>query len=154
MPTSAITATANGSIGAVRTPTESTKIRPPWICRSSAAAIGERIEFKVQANSTLPGNRAMLTSDMQHAEQREEPPCRVEVDLDAIGKTLAQLLAAFIVQSAAAHIDRFDAAGARLAHGVVIAAADHEIVFDDLAERRERQHDLLERLVRDVANIE
>ena len=60
MPISAITATAKGSIGAVRTPTESTKMLRPCVWRSSAAAIGERIEFKVQAKSTLAGARAML----------------------------------------------------------------------------------------------
>src|SRR5690349_11503695 len=150
-----MTTTAKGSIGAVRTPTESMKTRRPCSLRISAAAIGERIELRVQAKSTLPGNRAIrLTSDMQDAEQRKEPPRRVVVHYDAIGEPLGQFFAAFIVQPAPAHIDRLDLGRARLAHGAVIAAADDEIIFDQLAEGQKRQHHVLERPVLRVTDIE
>jgi hypothetical protein len=43
----------------VRTPTESTNTRRPCSWRINAAAIGERIAFKVQAKSTLPGGRGI-----------------------------------------------------------------------------------------------
>src|SRR6185312_6373554 len=154
-PISAITAMAKGSIGAVRTPTESTKTRRPCSLRISAAAIGERMELRVQAKSTLLGNRAIhLAPDMQDAKQREKPPRGVVVHHDAIGEALDELLAALIVQPPAPHIDHLDLGRARLAHRAVIAAADHEIVFDQLAERQKRQHHLLERLVLGVADIE
>jgi len=35
-------------------------MRPPWARRRIAAAIGERMEFHVQANSTLLGARDVV----------------------------------------------------------------------------------------------
>jgi len=45
---------------------------------------------------------------MQHANERKEPPCRVEVDRHPIGEALTQQLGAFIVEGAPSHIDGFD----------------------------------------------
>src|SRR5260370_25228403 len=108
----------------------------PCRCLSSASAIGERIELKVQARSTLEGNRAMARSgpDMQHAEKREEPARGAVIDRHALGQTLAQQLRALVVQLAPSHVDRLDARRARRAHRLLVALADQEIVLDDAAE--------------------
>src|SRR6185312_11884555 len=128
----------------------------PCRCFSSASAIGERIELKVQARSTLEGSRAIARSgpDMQDAEQREEPARRAEVDHHALGQALAQYLRAFVVQAAPSHVDRLDARRARRADRLEIALADQEIIFDDAAERRQRHQQPLDRRLVGGADIE
>src|SRR5713101_6792172 len=113
----------------------------PCRCLSSASAIGERIELKVQARSTLEGSRAMPRSgpDMQYAEKREESARSAEIDRHALGQPLAQQLRALVVQRAPAHVDRLDARRARRADRLKVALAHQEIVLDDAAEGRERQ---------------
>src|SRR5258708_39586836 len=98
----------------------------PCRCLSSASAIGERIELKVQARSTLDGSRAMARSgpDMQHAEKREEPARGAEIDRHALGQTLAQQLRALVWQRAPPHVDRLDARRAPRAHRLGVPRAD------------------------------
>src|SRR5579864_2728169 len=118
-------------------------MRCPWKCFSSASAIGERMELKVQAKSTLPGSRDIAASgpQMQHAEQREEAPRGVEIDGDALGDAFAQQLRALVVERAPAHVDRLDARRARGADRGEVALADQEVVLDHAAERLQRdQH--------------
>src|SRR6185312_5080012 len=128
----------------------------PCRCLSSASAIGERIELKVQARSTLEGSRAIFRSgpDMQDAEQREEPARGAEVDHHALGQPLAQQLRAFVVQAATAHVDRLDARRAGRANRLEIALADQEIVFDDAAEWRQRHEQPLDRRLIGRADVE
>src|SRR5262249_42002922 len=135
MPSSSITATAKGSIGRGRTPTESTKIRRACSCRSIAAAIGERIALWLQANSTLPGRRMPASApDVPHAQQGEEPRRGIEVDLDLVRELLSEQLGALVVKAAAAHVDRLDPRWARRADRGVVALADQEVVAHDAAE--------------------
>src|SRR5712671_1582455 len=128
----------------------------PCRCLSSASAIGERIELKVQARSTLEGSRAMPRSgpDMQYAEKREESARSAEIDRHALGQPLAQQLRALVVQRAPAHVDRLDARRARRADRLKVALAHQEIVLDDAAEGRERQEQPLDRRLVGRADIE
>src|SRR5690242_12906817 len=135
MPSSSMTATVKGSMGTGRTPTESTKIRRACRCLSIAAAIGERMALWLQAKSTLPGRRIRASSpDVQDAHQGEEPPSRIEIDVDLVRKLVAQKLRSLIVQAAAADIDRLDLRWARGADRRVVALADQEIIAHDPAE--------------------
>ena len=59
-----------------------------------------------------------------------------------------QQAAALVVQAAPAHVDGLDLGGGLGLDRLVIALADQEIVLHDAAERRQRQHDVLERLAR------
>src|SRR5580692_5434782 len=110
----------------------------------SAAAIGLRTEFKVHANSTAPGSsspwgpRTALSFQVQHAKQREQPACRIEIHIDLALQSLAQNCRAFVVESTAAHVQRFDLMGGRIADRFEITVADQEIVLDDAAKRGER----------------
>lgn len=54
-----------------------------------ASAMGERTEFRVQQNRTLAGRFSITrlpnsTAYMEDADQGEQPPRRVEVDLDFV----------------------------------------------------------------------
>ena len=80
-------------------------------CFISASAIGERTAFSVQAEQDAAREaRATLAHapDVQDADQREQAPRGVEVELDLAGQALAQQLGAFVVQAAAAHVDGLD----------------------------------------------
>src|SRR5581483_5295797 len=93
-------------------------------------------------------------SQVQHADQREEPPRRVEVDLHAIGEPFAEQLRAFVVKGASSHVDRFDARGTCSANRIEVARADEKLVLDDAAERRERDDDAVDCLLVATANLE
>src|SRR5471032_629215 len=161
-PISAIAATAKPSTSWARTPTESTKSRAPWSRRRIAAAIGERIAFQLQQNSTLDGGRAGLSlgrvtglnSNMQDAQQCEETAGRVGVEQDLFGEPLAQQLRALVVQAAPPHVDRLDLRRAGALDRVVVALADQEVVLDDAAKGRERQQHPLQRCVLQRPDVE
>src|SRR6202166_3688027 len=113
MPISSMAATAKGSSAPVRTPTDSTKMRGCQRCLRIASAMGERIELRLQAKSTLEGSPPpALPADMQDAQQREEASRGREIDGDLVGKPLSQELRALVVEGAAPHVDRLDAGGA------------------------------------------
>src|SRR5271154_6631026 len=155
IPISSMTAMAKGSTGCACTPTESTKTRRACRRRSIAAAIGERIELKLQAKSTLPGSRAIHSaSDVQHADEGEEPARGVEVDLDLVRQPLPQQLRALVVQAAPAHVESLDARRTRGADGGVIVLADQEVVADDAAEGLQRQLHPLEQHLRPRADLQ
>ncbi len=61
-----MTATANGSSSPLRTPADPTYALRPKKCRNKAAAIGERIAFKPQANSTACGLSARPAAAMRY----------------------------------------------------------------------------------------
>src|SRR6185369_3100769 len=129
MPISSSTAMTKPSISWARTPTESTKMRCPWICFRIASAIGDRTEFIVQQNRTALGRSPAirLHSDMQRADQREQPSRGVEVDLDLARQALAQDLRALVVQSPSAHVDSFDLRRRGGLDRMEIAIADVEV---------------------------
>src|SRR5690349_17436091 len=110
MPISSSTAMAKLSSSVGLTPTESRYAVCPYSRLASASAIGERMALWLQANSTLAGKplmpRRASCLDVQGADQGEEAPRRVEVDLDLAGEPLAQKLRALVVQTAAAHVER------------------------------------------------
>ena len=91
---------------------------------------------------------------MQGAYQREQPPGGVEIHLDLALQPLLQKLAAFIVKPAPGHVDGFNLARCRRADGLIIAFADHEIIFHNPPEWRQRQPDHVEARFGVVANVE
>src|SRR5262245_9649298 len=91
---------------------------------------------------------------MQYAEQRKQPPRRVEVGLDLAVEPLFEGLAPFVVKAAARHVDSLDLTRRRVADRVVVALADHEIILDDPAERRHRQAEHDHPLVALGVNVE
>src|ERR1700756_3594316 len=76
---------------------------------------------------------------MQDGDQREQAAGGFEIDPHLAFQPLLQRARAFVVNAAAAHVDGLDLVGSRGADRLIIAVADHEIVFDDPAERRERE---------------
>src|SRR6185436_3457091 len=76
---------------------------------------------------------------VQRRDQREQPPRRVEIDLDLAFEPLAQQMRAVVMQPAPAHVDRLDAGRQRGPERRVIAVADLVIVLEHAAERGERQ---------------
>src|SRR4051794_5337600 len=95
-PSSAITATANGSSSALRTPADLTYSALGNIRCSRLSAIGERTLLNPHANSTACGVRAAMRSGcfhsrhasrdhalafpVQHGDQREQPAGGFEID--------------------------------------------------------------------------
>src|SRR5437588_12788802 len=108
-------------------------MRPTW--RSSSRRRGDA------EASTKGGPVTRSAPQVQHANQGKEPPRRVEIDLDLVGEPLDQQRGPLIVQGPPADVDRFDLRQARTANRFVIAVADHKIIFDDPAKRRQRQSD-------------
>src|SRR5579863_6064532 len=116
----------------------------PNICANKPAAIGERTELSPQANSTARGcvadaGIAPSPLPVQHRDQREQPPRRVEIELDLALEPLHEDVRGLVVQGAAAHVERLDAVRRRGADRRVVAVADHEIILHDPAERRQRE---------------
>ena len=93
------------------------------------------------------------TPDVQHAQEGEQPPRGVEVDLDLVRELIPQQLRALVVQAAAADVDRLDARRARRADGGVVALADQEIVAHDAAEALQRHREPVELPALDGANL-
>src|ERR1700753_145186 len=112
------------------------------------AAIGLRTAFMEQANSTAPGSssplgpRIALAFQLEHADQGEEPPRGVEIDLNLALEPLPEQRRSLVVQTAPRHVQRLDVRRRRVADGLEVAVADQEIVLDHGAERRQRQHNL------------
>jgi hypothetical protein len=75
------------------------------------------------------------------------------VDCHLAREALSQQRGAFIVQRAAADIDRLDLRQRLVADCLIIAFANQKIVFDDTAERGERQHDRLVRSINRCADL-
>src|SRR5437764_516990 len=111
---------------------------PIW--RSNSSRRGE-------AEASTRIGMAASAAQVQHANQREQAARRIMVDRHPAGQALGQQFRTLIVQRAPADIDRLDLGQALVADRLVIALADEKIVFDDAAERGERQDD---RLVRPV----
>src|SRR6266404_750821 len=95
-----------------------------------------------------------LATDMQHADQREQPARRVEVEPDLVGEPLAQQLRALVVETAPPHVYGFDLHRAGALDRREIALANQEVVLDDAAEWRQRQDDPLAGDVVGAADIE
>src|ERR1700688_3138922 len=166
-PSSAIAATANGSSSPLRTPADFTYSAFGNMCCSRLSDIGERTLFRPHANSTACGARGRegastwlnffrlghdlfeqplhtfsghaLPFPVQHADQREQPAGGFEIDPHLALQALLQRARAFVVDAAAAHVDGLDLVRGRSADRLIIAVANHEIVFHDSPERRQRQ---------------
>lgn len=82
---------------------------------------------------------------MKAANQREKTPSRVVIELNFILKALAQDIGAFVVHAAARHIDGLNLRRGGIADRVVIALAQHEIVFNDFSKRRHGKMHLAQR---------
>src|SRR6185312_5409353 len=93
------------------------------ICRSNSSRRGEA-EASTRIGIACLISR--LSAQMQHADQREQPPSGVVIDRNLAGEQLDQQCRAFVVQRPAAGVDRLDLAEVMAAHGIVIALADDE----------------------------
>ena len=95
----------------------------------------------LQANSTACGRNAggRFIPPMQHADQREQAARSVEIEVHLARQPLHQEVGAFVVQGAAAHVERLDAVGRRGADRRVIAVAHRVIVLHHAPQRRERE---------------
>src|SRR3546814_3113567 len=83
--------------------------------------------------------------DVEHADQREQAPRGVEIDLDLAVETFDQHLRRLVVQRAARHVDGLDLLRGRRADRLIIAVADREIVADRPAKAPEAEDDRFER---------
>src|SRR5215217_152201 len=154
-PSSSMTAAAKGSTsvspGSRLRPTLSTKTDRPCASFISASAIGERTLLKLQANNTAPGSASTRASapPVQGADEGEQPTRGVQVGLHLAVQSRLKQRRAFVVQAAPAHIEGLDLPGRRVADGLVVALADHEVVADHAPERGQRQQvDLVETALR------
>src|SRR5262245_53498446 len=91
---------------------------------------------------------------VERTEQREQAPRCSDVYSDLALQALHEKPATFIVQSAAADIDRLDTRGRLGLDRLIVAFAHHEIVLHDAPERSERQRDIGDRLAVLVADGE
>src|SRR3546814_6607813 len=66
--------------------------------------------------------------DVEHADQREQAPRGVEIDLDLAVETFDQHLRRLVVQREARHVDGLDLLRGRRAARLIIAVADRDIV--------------------------
>src|SRR5581483_10659269 len=150
MPISSITATANGSVASsARTPADPTNTRLPARWRRIAAAIGERTALRLQAKSTAPGRSPACSKTsplpVERAEQREQASRGGKVDGDLALEALEKQLAAFVVKTAPAHVDRLDLGGRLGPDRLIVTLADQEIVLHQSAKGRQRKHHMLDR---------
>lgn len=83
---------------------------------------------------------------MQYADQSEEPPRGLEINLDLPFQPLDQQFRALIVDSAPGHVDGLDFGGAGLADRLVIAVANGEIVTNRSPESPKSKDQRLQRL--------
>ena len=68
---------------------------------------------------------------MQHADQGEQAPGGIEIDVDLALKTLFQHVCALIVDGAAGHVHRFNLLGGRRLDGLIVTIANCEIFSDE-----------------------
>src|SRR3546814_1284712 len=92
--------------------------------------------------------------DVEHADQREQAPRGVEIDLDLAVETFDQHLRRLVVQRAARHVDGLDLLRGRRADRLIIAVADREIVADRPAKAPEAEDDRFERRPVRASDIE
>src|SRR5215469_574473 len=107
------------SAGSIRSGT-----KPTW--RNSSNRRGE-----TEASTRGGAVTTRSPSQMQHADQCEQAPRGIEVDLDLIGEPLHQQRGALVVQQAATHVDRLDLREARTADRLVVAFAHHEVISEE-----------------------
>ncbi len=82
---------------------------------------------------------------MQYADQSEETPRGLEVNIDLAFQPFDQQFSALVVDSAPGHVDGFDFGSARLADCLIIAVANREIVADRTPKTTQRQDQRLQR---------
>ena len=81
-----------------------------------------------------------LSAPVQHADEGKKPPGGVEIQLDLALQPFLQGLRTFVVNTAPAHVDSLDTVRRCRLDGLVIALADHEVVFHDPPEGRQREN--------------
>ena len=91
---------------------------------------------------------------MQHADEREQPSGGVGVHRHLAAEPLAQQFGAFVVQAAAPHVDRLDAARRSGADRLVVGVADQEVVLDDAPQLLQRQIEVGQRRIAGIAHLE
>jgi hypothetical protein len=94
-------------------PADCRKTRVPKRDFDKPSAIGERTALWSQQNSTDPGRFGANASalEVENADQREKAARGQIIYLNFAFKPLLQHPRTFIVNTSAAHIDRFDLAG-------------------------------------------
>ena len=78
---------------------------------------------------------------MEHADQREQPPRRVEIDRDLAVEPVHQHLGRLVVEGAARHVDGLDLLRGRGLDRLIIAVADREIIADRTAKSAKAEDD-------------
>src|SRR5882757_1384145 len=114
-----------------------------WLSTNGSIIASARARSRIQRSDMI--DMKYLTPDVQHADQREQPPRGIEIDLDLVVETLLEHLGAVVVQASPRHVDGFDLGRCRTANRLVVTIADREIISDRTAERGEREHDGVER---------
>src|SRR4029077_15686885 len=99
----------------------------------------QRVHRAAEQDASRKITHPRSASDMQDADQREQAPRSVAVELDLAGEGLAQEIGAFVVQAAPAHVDGLDLRGRGGLDGMVVTFADLEVIFDDAPEGRQCQ---------------
>src|SRR5712691_6351189 len=84
-------------------------------------------------------------AQVEDANQSKQAARGGVIDRHLAGEPFDQQRRSLVMQRAPPDIDRLDPGEAMTADRLVMALADQEIVLDDAAERRERQHDRLAR---------
>src|SRR6056297_4097109 len=105
--------------------------------------MGERTALWSQQNSTEEGSLPLKSPpEMQHADEGEEPPRGVVIDLHLAREPLLDHPRALVVDATAGHVDRLDLGRRHGLDRVEIAFADLEIVLHHLPERPQRELEL------------
>src|SRR5690606_18272170 len=88
--------------------------------RARRAAPRRRSARASRLPASCPWFLRPLLPDMQHANERKEPPCGVVVELYLVGQRVGQVTRAAVVDRAARHVDRLELAGRSLAERLVV----------------------------------
>src|SRR5215475_3165577 len=80
-----------------------------------------------------------LALPVQHADQGEQATRGIEIDHHLSLESFHQNTRTVIVNGAPAHIDGFDLVGSRSPNRLIVTVADHVVVLDDAAQRRQRE---------------
>src|SRR3954452_6235065 len=106
---------------------------PPRLTSLSSSAWSDP-----KSGARLSGSCA-LAFPVQDGDQSEQPAGGFEIDPHLAVQALLHGARPLVVDAAAAHVDGLDLVRSRGADRLIIAVANHEIVFDDAPERRQRQ---------------
>src|SRR5579875_38320 len=123
---------------------------PIW--RSSARRRGDA-EASTNSGTVTASAPSRSAAQMQHANQREQASRRAMIERHLVGQPLGQQRRALVMQRLPPGIERLDLRQIGAVDRPIVALAHHEVILDDAAKRRERQHDNLARSIRKRADM-